>query len=274
MDSENTMHPLLNIAIAAARNASKHILRLSERIDTLQIIEKQQNDFVTEVDQLAEREIIATIHKAYPDHAILAEESGKSMHSESNYLWIIDPLDGTTNFLHGFPHYATSIAVQYKGRTEHAVIYDPIRQELFTATRGAGAQLNNRRIRVTTRANLKGTLLGTGFPFKYLEHLPKYLESFQTLTTQAAGIRRAGAATLDLAYVAMGRLDGFWEMGLSPWDIAAGALLINEAGGLISDFNGTENYLNNGNVVAGNPKVFKQMLQTVQPILGDINRSA
>ncbi len=264
------MHPLLNIAITAARNASKHILRLSERIDTLQITEKQQNDFVTEVDQMAEREIIATIHKAYPDHAILAEESGKS-HHESNYLWIIDPLDGTTNYLHGFPHYAISIAVQYKERTEHAVIYDPIRQELFTASRGAGAQLNSRRIRVTTHANLKGTLLGTGFPFKHLEHLPEYLKSFEALTTQAAGIRRAGAATLDLAYVAMGRLDGFWEMGLSPWDIAAGALLINEAGGLISDFNGTENYLNNGNVVAGNPKVFKQILQTVQPILGTTN---
>lgn len=266
------MHPLLNIAITAARNASKHILRLSERIDTLQIIEKHHNDFVTEVDQLAEREIIATIQKAYPDHAILAEESGKS-NNESNYLWIIDPLDGTTNFLHGFPHYAISIAVQYKDRTDHAVIYDPIRQELFTASRGAGAQLNNRRIRVSPRANLQGTLLGTGFPFKYLEHLPTYLESFQTLTKLAAGIRRAGAATLDLAYVAMGRLDGFWEMGLSPWDIAAGALLITEAGGLISDFNGTENYLNNGNVVTGNPKIFKQMLQALQPILGDIDIS-
>lgn len=268
-NNEIVMHPLLNIAISAARNASKHILRLSERVDTVQIIEKQRNDFVTEVDQLAEREIISTIHKAYPDHAILAEESGKSNH-DSSYLWIIDPLDGTTNFLHGFPHYAISIAVQYKDRTEHAVIYDPIRQELFTASRGSGAQLNNRRIRISSRNNLQGSLLGTGFPFKYLEHLPQYLESFQTLTKQAAGIRRAGAATLDLAYVAIGRLDGFWEMGLSPWDIAAGALIITEAGGLISDFNGTENYLMNGNVVTGNPKLFKQLLQTVQPILGNI----
>lgn len=264
------MHPLLNIAIAAARNASKHIIRLSDRIDTLQIIEKQHNDFASEVDQLAEREIISTIQKAYPDHAILAEESGKSNH-ESNYLWIIDPLDGTTNFLHGFPHYAISIAVQYKERTEHAVIYDPIRQELFTASRGAGAQLNSRRIRVSPRATLQGALLGTGFPFKHLEYLPTYLETFQTFTQQASGIRRAGAATLDLAYVAMGRLDGFWEIGLSPWDIAAGALLISEAGGLVSDFNGTENYLSNGNVVTGNPKIFKPMLQTVQPVMGHID---
>lgn len=220
------------------------------------------------MDQLAEREIINTIHKAYPDHGILAEESGKSAHENSKYVWIIDPLDGTTNYLHGFPFYAVSIAVQHKNRIEHGVVYDPIRQELFTASRGDGAQLNNQRIRVSKRQNLEGALLGTGFPFKDIEKLPIYLKSFQALTSQASGIRRAGAAALDLAYVAAGRLDGFWELGLSPWDMAAGALIISEAGGLISDFNGAENYLENGNVVTGNPKVFKQLLQVIQPILG------
>ena len=261
------MHPLLNIAISAARNASKHIIRYAERIDTLQVIEKHRNDFVSEVDQIAEREIINTIHKAYPDHGILAEESGATQ-KDNQYLWIIDPLDGTTNYLHGFPHYAVSIAIQIKGRTEHGVIYDPIRQELFTATRGAGAQLNNRRIRVSQRPNLEGALLGTGYPHKDMSILPAYLHSFGDLAKLCAGIRRAGAATLDLAYVAAGRLDGFWECGLSPWDMAAGALLIKEAGGLVSDFDGGEDFLSSGNIVAANLKVFKQMLQTIQPTLG------
>jgi myo-inositol-1(or 4)-monophosphatase len=261
------MHPLLNIAISAARNASKHILKFAERIDTVQVIEKKRHDFVSEVDQIAEREIINTIHKAYPDHAILAEESGHAPNDNSQYTWIIDPLDGTTNYLHGFPFYAVSIAIQHKNRIEHGVIYDPVRQELFTASRGAGAQLNNHRIRVSKRSQLEGALLGTGFPFKNIEKLPIYLKSFEALTLQASGVRRAGAAALDLAYVAAGRLDGFWELGLSPWDLAAGALMISEAGGLISDFTGAENYLESGNVVTGNPKVFKQMLQIIQPIL-------
>lgn len=257
------MHPILNIAIRAARNAGNIIMQSYERMDRIKVVEKQPNDFVTEVDQAAEKEIIATIRKAYPDHGFLGEESGLS--SGNDYLWIIDPLDGTTNFMHGFPHFAVSIALQYKDRIEHAVIYDPLRQELFTASRGKGAQLNDRRLRVTSRRELTGALLGTGFPFKRQEHVKLYLEIFEDLFLTTAGIRRAGAATLDLAYVAAGRLDGFWEFGLSPWDIAAGSLLIKEAGGLIGDCDGSENYLQSGNIITGNPKIFKALLQTIAP---------
>ncbi len=259
------MHPLLNIAIRAARNAGNIISRSVERIDALTIHTKAQNDFVTEVDRLAEQEIIRVIRKSYPDHAILAEESGSQQGDE--YQWIIDPLDGTTNFLHGFPQFAVSIAIQHRGRLEHAVIYDPMRQELFSASRGAGAQLDGRRIRVTRRKGLEGALLGTGFPFKQRQHLDSYLATFKALFSSAAGIRRPGAAALDLAYVAAGRLDGFWELGLQPWDMAAGVLLIQEAGGLAGDFSGNENYLKTGNLVAGNAKIFRAILQTIQPHL-------
>jgi myo-inositol-1(or 4)-monophosphatase len=220
---------MLNIAIGAARSAGNVIVRNLERVDRLTIGTKQRNDFVTEVDRLAEHEIIRVIHRAYPDHAILAEESGAQ--GDNEYEWVIDPLDGTTNFLHGFPQFAVSIALRHRGRLDQAVVYDPLRQELFTASRGSGATLNDRRIRVSRANGLTGSLLGTGFPFRQQQHLDAYLEMFRVLFPDAAGIRRAGAAALDLAYVAAGRLDGFWEIGLSPWDIAAGALLVLEAGG-------------------------------------------
>jgi myo-inositol-1(or 4)-monophosphatase len=259
------MHPVLNIAVRAARNAGSVIVRYVNHVDGLDVTTKGYNDFVSEVDRLAEAEIINVVRKAYPDHSILAEEGGKQ--GKSEFQWIIDPLDGTTNFLHGFPQFAVSIALQHKNKIEQAVIYDPLRQELYTATLGSGAFMNERRLRISKARELKGTLIGTGFPFKHPQHLDAYLGMFKTIHLQAAGIRRAGAASLDLAYVAAGRLDGFWEIGLNPWDIAAGALLIQEAGGLISDFSGGHDYLETGNVIAGNPKVFKAILQNIQPLL-------
>ncbi len=259
------MHPVLNIAVRAARNAGNIIVRYVNHVDSLSITTKGYNDFVSEVDRLAESEIINVIRKAYPDHGILAEEGGE--HGNNEYQWIIDPLDGTTNFLHGFPQFAVSIALQHKNKLEQAVVYDPLRQELFTATLGSGAFLNERRIRVSKAKGLDGTLIGTGFPFKHPQHLDAYLAMFRIIHLQTAGIRRAGAASLDLAYVAAGRLDGFWEIGLNAWDIAAGVLLIQEAGGLISDFSGGQEYLYTGNIVAGNPKVFKEILHNIQPLL-------
>jgi len=259
------MHPTLNIAVRAARSAGNVIIRNLGRLDSLAIHTKDRNDFVTEVDQKAEQEIIYTLRKAFPDHGILAEESG--LREGDDYQWIIDPLDGTTNFLHGFPQFAVSIALRHKGRLEHGVVYDPLRQELFTASRGAGAMLNDRRIRVTKRKSLDGALLGTGFPFKAQQHLETYLDMFRALFPNTAGIRRPGSAALDLAYVATGRLDGFWEIGLNIWDMAAGVLLIQEAGGLSSDFLGGHSYLENGNLVAGNPKVFTDILKTIRPFV-------
>lgn len=259
------MHPTLNIAVRAARNAGNIIVRAMEHVDRLNITEKSENDFVTEVDKAAENEIIRTIKNAYPSHAIMAEESGSQ--GEDDFQWIIDPLDGTTNYLHGFPQFAVSIALKNKQTIEQAVIYDPLRQELFTASRGRGAHLNNRRIRVTSRRSLDGALLGTGFPFKQQQDLDTYLATFKALFPMTSGIRRAGSAALDLAYVAAGRLDGFWELGLNPWDIAAGALLIEEAGGFISDFAGGKNFMESGNVVAANPRIQKLMLEKIQPEL-------
>lgn len=261
------MHPMLNTAITAARKAGNIISRSVDRIDTLTITSKAQNDFVTEVDQKAEMTIIEIISRAYPNHSFLGEESGHS--GESDYLWIIDPLDGTTNFLHGFPQFAVSIALQYKDEITQAVVYDPMSQELFTASKGEGAQLNNRRLRVTPRKGLQGALLGTGFPFKQQQHLDVYLETFKALFPDTAGIRRPGSAALDLAYLAAGRLDGFWEIGLNPWDIAAGVLLVKEAGGMIGDFSGGDEYLKTGNVVAGNLKVYEDILKRIQPLLPD-----
>jgi len=226
---------------------------------------KGRNDFVSDVDRLAEREIISAIAKAYPDHAIMAEESGNR--GESETVWIIDPLDGTTNFLHGFPHYCVSIAVMVRGKIEHGVVYDPLREELFTASRGDGAQLNDRRLRVAKRKELANTLLATGFPFKNPQHLPAFLATFNSLFSQVADVRRTGSAALDLAYVAAGRLDGYWEIGLEKWDLAAGALLVEEAGGVISDFVGGDNYINSGNVVVGNLHVQQQMLEGITPHL-------
>lgn len=259
------MQPMLNIAVRAARSAGNIIARSMDRLDQLNISVKSNNDFVSEVDQNAEQEIIYTIRKAYPDHGILAEESGS--HAGNDYLWIIDPLDGTTNYLHGFPQFAVSIALQHKGRLEQAVVYDPVSQELFTASRGDGARLNDRRIRVSPHNDLEGALLGTGFPFKQQQHLDTYMETFKALFPMTAGIRRAGSAALDLAYVASGRLDGFWEIGLNRWDMAAGVLIIQEAGGLVSDFSGGNDFMETGNIVAGNPRVFKSILQKIRPHL-------
>ena len=212
---------------------------------------------------MAEKAIVETLLEAYPDHAILAEEGGAQ--GQSDYLWIIDPLDGTTNFLHGFPQFAVSIGLQIKGVLNLAVIYDPTRNELFTATRGNGAHLNDRRLRVSKQTRLQESLIGTGFPYRDFTYLDDYLKMFRELLPKTAGLRRPGCASLDLAYVAAGRYDGFWEAGLKPWDIAAGVLLIQEAGGLVTDFDGGENYMATGNVVGGNPKVFSQLLQVIQP---------
>lgn len=262
------MHPMLNIAVRAARQAGTVIVRSVDYLDAISVSKKAQNDFVSDVDYKAEHEIIDVIRKAYPDHGILAEESGS--HPGDEYLWIIDPLDGTTNFINGFPHFAVSIALQHKDKIVQAVVFDPIRNELFTATRGSGAQLNNRRIRVTKRKELDGALLGTGFPFKQQHNLDVYLETFKAMFPMTSGIRRAGSAALDLSYVAAGRLDGFWELGLSKWDMAAGILLVQEAGGLMSDFTGSDDYFESGNIVCAGPKVFKAMLQHIQPLAKDV----
>ncbi len=255
---------MLNIAVAAARAAGSLIVRYLDRIDTLNVSTKHMNEFVTEVDREAEAIIIADIRKAYPDHAILAEESGAA--GESAYRWIIDPLDGTTNYVHGFPQFCVSIALEHRGRLEQGVVFDPLRQELFTASRGAGARLDDRRIRVSRRSGLEGALLGTGFPFRGAYDLDTYLQTVRALVPRSAGIRRAGAAALDLAYVAAGRLDGFWEFGLEPWDMAAGVLLIREAGGLVTDADGDEHYMESGNIVTGTPKVLRELIKVIKPI--------
>ena len=266
------MEPMCNIALRAARKAGDLIARATDDLDRIEVESKGANDFVSDVDRSAEREIIYHLNKAYPDHAFLAEESGASGNEESEYRWIIDPLDGTTNFIRGIPHFAVSIACEYRGKIEHAVVLDPIRREEFVASRGRGAQLNGHRIRVSKLPSLEGALLGTGIPFRerQTEHMAEYIRSLETLAANSGGIRRAGAAALDLAYVAAGRLDAFWEIGLAPWDIAAGALLVREAGGLVADFNGGEDFLESGNVVCGNPKCFKAVLQVVKPLLGHI----
>jgi myo-inositol-1(or 4)-monophosphatase len=258
---------MLNTAVKAARKAGAIINRASLDLDLVRVSAKGRSDFVTEVDRAAEEAIIETLHTAYPQHGFLAEESGATTHDGNDeYTWIIDPLDGTTNFIHGFPQYAVSIALQQRGQLTQAVVYDPTRNELFTASKGRGAFLNDRRIRVSRRTQLRECLIGTGFPFRQLEHLDAYVGMFKRITEETAGIRRPGAAALDLAYVAAGRLDGFWEFGLSPWDMAAGALLIVEAGGFVADFSGEQNYLAGGNLVSGNPKVFPQLLKLVQEV--------
>lgn len=255
------MHPMLNIAIRAARAAGDSIVREMDRVSDISVDIKGKNDFVTEVDKHAEQIIINTIHSSYPDHAFLAEETGES--GESDFLWIIDPLDGTTNFLHGFPHFAVSIALQHKGTLDQAVVYDPLKQELFTASKGKGALLNNRKIRVSSKTSLDGALLGTGFPFRDEQQMHSFISSFQALFPDVAGIRRAGVASLDLAYVACGRLDGFWEYSLKPWDIAAGALLVQEAGGINSELTGGVNYMDSGSIISANAKLLKAMLKKI-----------
>ena len=262
------MHPILNIAIKAARRAGSVINRASLDLGQLKVSTKQQSDFVTEVDKAAEAAIIDIIRDAYPGHGILAEESGiLDPAAGEDYQWIIDPLDGTTNFIHGFPQYAISIGIAQKGVMQHAVVYDPNRNELFTASKGGGAFLNEKRIRVSQRAKLAEALIGTGFPYRVFDHIDAYLAIFRDMTQKTAGLRRPGAASLDLAYVACGRLDGFFELGLAPWDMAAGSLLITEAGGLCGDLTGEPTYMNHGNIIGGNPKVFAQLLQVIAPHL-------
>ncbi len=259
------MHPMLHTAVKAARRAGTVIMRQLDWLEQLTVESKGRRDYVTEVDRQAEAEIIRVLRTAYPGHAILAEESGPQ--SGDDYLWIIDPLDGTTNYLHGYPQFAVSIALSHKGRLEQAVVFDPHRNELFTATRGQGAQLNDRRMRVSRVHDLELALLGTGFPFRSTENLEVWINTLRPLLTASSGIRRAGSAALDLAHVACGRFDGFWEFGLSPWDMAAGALLIQEAGGMVSDLAGGGAYLESGNIIAGNPKIYDEMLRHIRPHL-------
>ncbi len=262
------MHPLLTIAVKAARRAGSIINRSSLDMGTIEVTRKRHNDFVTQVDKAAEEAIIEIIRRAYPDHSILAEESGAA--GVSDTTWIIDPLDGTTNFIHGFAQYCVSIAVRQHDTLAHGVVFDPSRNELFVASRGRGAFLNDRRIRVTRRSSLADSLIGTGFPFRDLHGLDEYLDMFRAVVPKVSGIRRAGSAALDLCYVAAGRFDAFWEMGLYPWDMAAGALIIQEAGGLVgdlkADLEGGPGYLESGRIVAGTPKVFSQLLRLIGPL--------
>ncbi len=266
------MHPMVNIAVRAARAAGDVIVRSMDRLDRVQVESKGRYDFVCDIDHQAERTIVETLHRAYPDHAILAEESGTQGpgSEEATYTWIIDPLDGTANFLHGFPHIGVSIAVQRYQQLEAAVIYDPVRQELFTASRGNGAQLDGRRIRVTQQRGVEGALVGTGFPLKKPPLLPGYLRMFTSMAERVEDMRRAGSAALDLAYVAAGRLDGYFELGLNPWDIAAGTLIVREAGGIVTDLQGEDQALATGHIVAGTPKVHNGILNTLQPYVAEL----
>jgi myo-inositol-1(or 4)-monophosphatase len=250
------MHALLNVAVMAARRAGAVLGRNFNKRDKLTVEKKGRNDFVSSADLAAEKAIIDVIHKHYPDHAILAEESGA--HGESDHLWIIDPLDGTTNYLHGFPVFAVSIGLQINGRLEHAVVYDPMREELFTASRGEGAQLDGHKIRVSGNKDLDRALIGTGFPYRQSDdELEPYLAMLGKVVKNAAGVRRPGAAALDLCSVACGRFDAFWETGLQPWDLAAGTLIIREAGGIISALDGGENHMETGHVLTGSPRIYK-----------------
>ncbi len=261
-------NPMLSIAVKAARAAGEYIARAIDRPDRLRIRTKQKNDFVTHIDELAEQTIIEIIQTTYPSHTIFAEESSHPGTAIPNdeYVWIIDPLDGTTNFIHGFPQCAVSIALRYRNNIAVAVIYDPLKNELFTAVRGEGAQLNHQKIRVSGCNKLSDALIGIGLPARHPDNLKFYLQVFGTLFPKTSGMRRAGSAALDLAYVASGRLDGFWEGHLAPWDIAAGTLLVREAGGLISDFSNTDCFLETGCIIAGNPKMHQAILDILHPL--------
>ncbi len=261
------MNPMVTIAVRAAREAGRVITRNFNRIDRLTVADKGRNDFVTEVDRNAEAAIIEVLREKYPHHAILAEESGAQAGNE--FEWIIDPLDGTTNFLHGLPQFAVSIALKVKGRLDIGVVYDPISEEMFTASRGEGALLNDHKIRVSNRKSLDGALLGTGLPYRDFSFMDNYMGMLKDLAQATAGIRRPGSAALDFAYVACGRTDGFWELGLKEWDFAAGALLVREAGGLVTDIAGGERFLETGNVITGNIKVHNAMLRRIRPHLDD-----
>ena len=267
------MHPTLTIAVKAARRAGNIINRAARDLDRLTVTAKGPKDFVSEVDRAAEAAIVETLLDTYPDHAILAEEgTAKGANADAENLWIIDPLDGTTNFLHGFPQYCVSIALAQKGQVTQGVVYDPVRNDLFTATRGRGAFLNDRRIRVSRRAHLRDCLIGTGFPFRDGSYLDTYLRMMKTMIEHTAGLRRPGAAALDLAYVAAGFYDGFWEVGLNPWDVAAGSLLVLEAGGLIGDLSGEGDYLHGGQLIAATPKIFAQMVSALAPYRDELTR--
>lgn len=261
------MHPMLNMAVKAARNAGSIIMRHADRLERLTVESKGLKDYVSEVDRMAEEEIIRVLRAAYPNHGILGEETGA--HVGDDFVWIIDPLDGTTNFLHGFPQFAVSIALRHKDRLDQAVIFDPSHNELFTASRGSGAQMNDRRIRVSRIHELEYALLGAGFPFRSHEHMEAWIGTLKEFMLSTSGIRRPGSASLDLAYVACGRYEGFWEIGLNAWDMAAGALLVQEAGGMVSDFAGGQDFLESGNIIAGNPKIHAEMLRRIQPHLTD-----
>ncbi len=260
------MEPLLNIAIPAARAAGKLIVSHLDRLDALSVTRKSFNELVSEVDRQAEQTIVQAIRRIYPNHGILGEEGGQQ--GEDEYTWIIDPLDGTTNFLHGFPQFSVSIGITHRGRLEHGVVYDPLRAEIFSASRGRGAMLNDKRIRVSHCNRLEHALLGTGFPYRRLGRVEPYLGILGELFGKTEGVRRAGSAALDLAYVAAGRLDGFWEFDLQSWDMAAGALLIQEAGGIVTEPNGGSDYLKSGDIVAGNPRVLKALLRVIHQHLG------
>lgn len=260
------MQALLNTAIKAARKGGDLALRYINRVGDLDVRSKARNEFVTQVDHMAEAAIIASIRERYPHHGFLAEESGA--HAGDEHVWIIDPLDGTTNFVHGFPVFSVSLALRVREQLEVGVVYDPCRQELFTATRGGGTQLDGRRVRVSARPGLEGALIGTGFPYhSNTEWLPAYMPMLQAVMENTAGVRRPGSAALDLCYVAAGRLDGFWEFGLSPWDIAAGILMIREAGGIVTSLTPGGDPLHTGHVLAGSPKVHDALQKLLAPYL-------
>ena len=267
----SNLHPMLNVAIKAARAAGAIINRAALDVESVRISQKQVNDFVTEVDHASEQAIIETLLTAYPDHAIWAEESGKTQGRQgSDFVWIIDPLDGTTNFIHGFPVYCVSIALAVKGKIEQAVVFDPSRNDLFTATRGRGAYMNERRIRVSKRTDMRQCLISTGFPFRPGDNFNNYLRMMSDVMQRTAGLRRPGAAALDLAYVAAGFTDAFFETGLQAWDVAAGSLLVQEAGGLVGNFTGESDFLEQKECLAGNPRVYGQMV----PILHKYSKFA
>jgi len=265
------LHPMLNVAIKAARAAGAIINRAALDVEAVRVSQKQVNDFVTEVDHASEATIIETLLTAYPGHGILGEETGSTHGAkDSEFVWIIDPLDGTTNFIHGFPVYCVSIALAVKGKVEQAVIYDPSRNDLFTATKGRGAYMNDRRIRVSKRTQLQECLISTGFPFRKGDNFPAYLAMMSDVMQRTAGLRRPGAAALDLAYVAAGFTDGFFETGLQPWDVAAGSLLVTEAGGLVGNFTGESDFLDQKECLAGNPRIYGQLV----PLLNKYSKFA
>ena len=263
------MHALLNVAVMAARRAGSTLIKKMVNLDKLKVEQKGHNDYVSDADRAAEKAVINCILKHYPEHAILAEESG--VQGESDTVWIIDPLDGTTNYLHGFPVFCVSIGVQVNGRMEHGVVYDPLRQEIFTASRGQGAHLEGRRIRVSGLLQLDRALVGTGFPFRQADQeIGPYLEMLGKVVRNTSGVRRPGAAALDLCYVAAGRLDAFWETGLAAWDLAAGSLIIREAGGIVSGLDGSENYLETGHILTGTPKIYAALAKLCSPEIAQL----